>query len=76
MASGRKGKSPDRRVQKINFLDYNMSDDEEDSLHFHHTNRIKASEITEDDFYISLIVIQKSILARNWDREFCAHSSH
>ena len=28
LASGRKGKSPDWRVQKINFLDYNMSDDE------------------------------------------------
>ena len=50
MASGRKGKSPDRRVQKINFFDYNMSDDEEDSLHYHHNNRIKASEITKDDF--------------------------
>ena len=31
-------------------LDYNVSDDEEDSLHTHHNNRIKASEITKDDF--------------------------
>jgi hypothetical protein len=50
LASGGKGKSSARRVQKINFLDYNMSDDEEDSLHYHHNNRIKASEITKDDF--------------------------
>ena len=50
MASGGKGKSPARRVQKIFFLDYNMSDDEEDSLHCHHNNRIKASEITKDDY--------------------------
>ena len=28
-----------------------MSDDEEDSLHYHHNNRIKASEITKDDFF-------------------------
>jgi hypothetical protein len=27
-----------------------MSDDEEDSLHYHHNNRIEASEITNDDF--------------------------
>jgi hypothetical protein len=50
LASSGKGKSPARRVQKIIFLDYNMSDDEEDSLHYHHNNRIKASEITKDDF--------------------------
>ena len=50
MASGGKGKSRARRVQTINFLDYNGSDDEEDSLHYHHYNRIKASEITKDDF--------------------------
>ena len=27
-----------------------MSDDEEDSLHYHQNNRIKASKITKDDF--------------------------
>ena len=32
MASSVKGKSPARRVEKINFLDYNGSDDEEDSF--------------------------------------------
>ena len=36
--------------RKLIFLDYNDSDDEEDSLHYHHNNRIKASEITKDDF--------------------------
>ena len=41
-----------------------MSDDEEDSLHYHHNNRIKASEITKNDF---VYFIQKRILARNWD---------
>ena len=36
---------------KVNLSDYNnISDDEEDSLHYHHNNRIKASEITKDDF--------------------------
>ena len=49
MASSGKGKSSARRVEKI-ILDYNGSDDEEDSLHYHHNNRIKASEITKDDF--------------------------
>jgi hypothetical protein len=58
--SGRKDKSPDWRVQKINFLNYNMSDDGEDSPHYHHNNRIKASEII---LYVSLIAIQKTILA-------------
>ena len=50
LASGGKGKSPARRVQKINFFDYNGSGDEEDSHHYHHHNRIKASEITKDGF--------------------------
>ena len=50
MASCGKGKSPARRVEKIIVLDYNDSDNEEDSLHYHHNNRIKASEITKDDF--------------------------
>ena len=50
LASSGKGKSPARRVEKINVLDYNGSDDEEHSLHYHHNNRIKASEITKDDF--------------------------
>ena len=31
-------------------MDYNDSDNEEDSLHYHNYNRIKASEITKDDF--------------------------
>ena len=50
MASSGKGKSPARRVEMINFLDYNDSDNEEDSLHYHHNNRIKASKITKADF--------------------------
>ena len=50
MASSGKGKSPARRVEKIIFLDYNDSDNEEDSLHYHHNNRIRASEITKADF--------------------------
>ena len=37
--------------RKLCFLDYNVSDDEEDSLHYHHNNRIKASEITKDDCF-------------------------
>ena len=67
MASSGKGKSPARRVEKLNFLDYNGSNDEEDSLHYHHNNRIKASEITKDDLSILLIVNRKKFLARNWD---------
>ena len=43
LASGGKGKSPARRVQKINFLDYNVGDDEEDSLHYHHNNRARSN---------------------------------
>ena len=51
LASSGKDKSPARRVEKINILDYNGSDDKEDSLHYHHNNRIKASEITKADFF-------------------------
>jgi hypothetical protein len=42
LASGGKGKSLARRVQKLIFLDYNNSYDEEDSLHYLNNNRIKA----------------------------------
>ena len=31
-------------------MDYNDSDDEEDSLHNHNNNRIKACEITKSDY--------------------------
>jgi hypothetical protein len=50
LASSGKGESPGRRVEKIIFLNYTNSDEEENSLHYHNNNRIKAIEITKADF--------------------------
>ena len=50
LASSGKGKLLLGESKKNFFLDYNDSEDEEDSLHYHNNNRIKACEITKADY--------------------------
>ena len=53
-------------VPKYDILDYHNSDNKEDSLHYHHNNRIKASDITKDGYvYFTqsyLVEVPSSIL--------------
>jgi hypothetical protein len=39
-----------RVVEKINFSNHNDSDEEEDTLHYHRDNRIKATNISSEDY--------------------------
>ena len=50
MASSGKDKPPARKVPKFDILDYINSDDKEDSLHYHHNNRVKANDKTKDGY--------------------------
>ena len=45
-----KSKSKARVVEKINFSNHCDSDDEEDTLHYHRDNRIKATNISSEDY--------------------------
>ena len=45
-----KSKSKARVVEKINFSNHYDSDDEEDTLHYHRDNRIKATNISSEDY--------------------------
>ena len=45
-----KSKAKDRVVEKINFSNHYDSDDEEDTLHYHRDSRIKATNISSEDY--------------------------
>ena len=71
-----KSKSPARVVQKINFLDNNNSDEEEDSMHYHRNNRIKASNITREDFAFFTSVNSERVHGSELRWEFEGDSGH
>ena len=45
-----KSNSKARVVEKIHFSNHNDSDEEEDTLHYHRDNRIKATNISSEDY--------------------------
>ena len=45
-----KSKAKTRLVEKISFSNHYDSDDEEDTLHYHRDNRIKATNISSEDY--------------------------
>ena len=51
-----KSKAKTRLVEKINFSNHYDCDDEEDTLHYHRDNRIKATNISSEDYVLFFCV--------------------
>jgi hypothetical protein len=66
-----KSKAKTRLIEKFNFLNHYDSDDEEDTLHYHRDNRIKATNISSEDY--AFFVCAKSERERETGSELGLH---